>query len=139
MISVKDLRIGNWVDVRNSQRVIFGKEPRYTEVYDIGFNGINISSSFEGSFECDYKEESLFGIELNPSILEKFGFENLYIEYCESYRNDKFHIEFIPDNSIYIRKVVSEESSHYLADIKYIHELQNIHYDLFKTELTITL
>src|SRR4051812_37271949 len=74
MIPETELRIGNWVDVRNSSHSTFGKEPRFTVVESIGRQGINIESSYEGSIEANFDEQSLFGIPLAHEILTRCGF-----------------------------------------------------------------
>ena len=125
MIKTTELRIGNWVyDGKRTQFPMFIQTVAYDYVY-LDFPGN------EGDvFESESKE--LEGIPITPDILVDSGFENL--GWCFTHED------------LDLRLIKQDWGWEFLCvtipigkPIHFVHELQNIFYDLTKKALNIKL
>jgi len=145
-MDAKDLRIGNWVthEFYDSFKTIF-------EVESINDKGINLSIQDDGKWgeiadrwiEPEYRFDLLFGIPVTEEHLFKFGFDKLendiptYFKFFGSLIEDDYEYSF----NIY----VDSELNYFITVfgrkiiIKYIHQLQNLYFELTEKELTIKL
>ena len=144
MINTNELKIGDWVDVRNSEYIRYGKEPGYTLVDSINYSGINITSGYEGSIECEYLDQNLFGIPLTPEILEACGFEKMDRRNNTSlYKKWPISIVVNDDNVCEYMFLYIDDSS--ISEIDWIkkpnslHQLQNLYFSLTGEELSVNL
>jgi hypothetical protein len=148
MINVKDLRIGNYVDYEKTTHVVIGinedigrdtitswwvnhrtNKPaieknddgslnpyiRYAEYHD----GIPITIDILKELDIPYDE--------NPITNQKFGSNYDFIFYIGSIR-----IRFFKEDMVVYTQGDGIKS---IVEIKYIHELQNLAYSLYKKEL----
>lgn len=136
MIKATELRIGNWVIIKDDVR------GNYT--YEITAHDLEEMESFED----DYKSNGVLPIPLTPEILEKAGFEA---------RNERMFRKEI--NHVMIKRVwVYNSNDHYPNDdnwylgaenkheeqisgiiINHLHQLQNLYFALTGEELEINL
>ena len=119
MIKSNELRIGNWVQDEHGD-IMF--------VYRIWQDGVELSADATGKDDIDYQDKELFGIPLSVDFLVKNKYKNtnglgndLYSikHYTVMARFDKFQINGVR------------------YEVKYIHQLQNIHFILTGKELPI--
>lgn len=123
MIKVNELRIRNWVK---------DKYDNFIQVNSVDENGINVST-LEGDLFWDFNLDELFGIPLTPEILERCGFKkDKRYSGNQSYSNEGIIIEETNGGyELFASEWTIGETFFYL------HELQNICFDLFKFELEI--
>lgn len=134
MIDAKDLRIGNWV----IDRYTFSGDERFTKVVSLYFS--DGYGSVNASTDKDY-----FPILLTPEILEKCGFKDNHTRVVGSENNviewecDDAEIRKEGDDFIYV--LYSDDWGYVRAEVivKYVHQLQNVHYAITENELTVTL
>jgi hypothetical protein len=137
MIDPKELRVGNWLQYKNTP----------FEVEEIVIGGINMYQegySVYGFGECDT-------IPLIPEILEKCGFMDIPFQRGMAFINldsspyDNRVLEYSKStNNIYI--VCSQggegeeiNTTKMLTQVKYLHQLQNLYFALTGSELKIVL
>jgi hypothetical protein len=83
--------------------------------------------------------QDLFPIPLTPEILIAVGFKDMDGEFCPAYQLEQIEIEILPDDSYYARiKWDKDGASLFLADVKSLHQLQNLYFSLTNTELKYT-
>jgi len=122
-IKAKSLRIGNYLQ---------DPEGNIVEVIRLHENGcIEVHSDIHQFHDfMDSDNDILFSpIPISPSVLLKAGFTDLGTEYCESFLHDRMLFEFIPDGTIELRIMNSNDSQHALV-IKhalYFHQIQNLY------------
>ena len=108
MIKSNELRIGNWVQDEHGD-IMF--------VYRIWQDGVELSADATGKDDIDYQDQELFGIPLSVDFLVKNKYKTKH--YTVMARFDKFQINGVK------------------YEVKYIHQLQNIHFILTGEELLI--
>lgn len=119
-MGINELRIGNYIKYNETWacvRSIISPFPGHEEpCIELECNGI-----------IDAHPNDIEGIELTSAIVKDFGFkrklEGLYV-------NGNYIVSDVLRWSVGL-----EDNGQWLADIKYLHELQNIYYALTKTEL----
>lgn len=89
-------------------------------------------------FECSAMY--LMGVELTPEILEKCGFRKWNKE-DEDYMDGRCEITVTPRTEVFAVSAFCEVdgSKWHLRDIQYVHQLQNLYYQLTSFPLQITL
>lgn len=127
MINVQELRIGNWV---NQPQL-----PHIAKITAIDYNGDDYYCKFKNIHPacwCSHIEP----IALTEDILLKCGFEksDSFIGECLCCTINNCWIGLTFDNDCF-----NLVNPHYTNPIKYVHELQNLYFDLTKTELNIQL
>lgn len=117
MIDAKELRIGNNI---LPQHDLDGK---YHVVVSLNNKSIN-----------SYIEDWYSGIPLTHEILEKCGFikwaSNFHKPGCDFHLDEEFYAIFGVDG---------EEMPYKTVGLKYLHQLQNLYFDLTEEELQCTL
>lgn len=142
MIDVKSLRVGNWVQLTDeyfSRVGSFYNPAKYQLVESVMCSGINAGGAHDGSLEPDFEEKDIDGIPLTPEILEKCGAE----------KDDKsqfggYLIRLSGGEQI---RIVHDDINgwhwpmfgHTVVKVNYLHQLQNLIYDLDGEELDIEL
>lgn len=116
-MNANELRIGNWVDVSGEIQV---------SLLDLS-NIYNWKERYRGYATCPYRP-----IPLTEEWLVKFGFE-----IRESHTTDRFwKNDFLfKDGKLYIH--FSMDEGDFYVECKYVHQLQNLYFDLTGEELTI--
>lgn len=145
VMKIKELRIGNWV------RTCTPDMPIMIPHIDARVEGITIFHEVEfcysplnnNGFKMPTKH--IIGIPITVEWLEKFGFNKKDIVwndnstskdcYCLSWYYVKF--EFTDPALIFFCKKSVDNENIFIANIQYIHELQNICFALRHQELTI--
>lgn len=117
-MKAKDLRLGNLVYYQNYIMYVSGI---FDNCVYLNFEGN------EGDF-LELNDEELKGIELTPYWLEKFGFEfSTYFKWWHKEKTNNYTIESINFSEL---KCMGTK-------IKYVHELQNLHFALTNKELEV--
>lgn len=136
MIKVPDLCIGNWV--YDGDRTQF---PMWVQAIGDDYVYLN----FEGS-EADPWEttpEELQGIPLTEKLLEKIGFNKVTIIRWGKTEEDKIiEIVFWPNDKIQVQirtLIYANQDSCNHWHIRYLHELQNLFWNITKQQLKIEL
>ncbi len=111
-MNVNELRIGNWVV----------HEPTIDDWEEIQVKCGNI-------IQCEISPDSFEPIQLTEEWLTKFGFEKLMGYYTSKESNIEF---FLSNGNLYC-----ELYGETIFNIKYVHQLQNLHFILLGEELTI--
>lgn len=133
MITPQELRIGNWVMYNNPY---YTKGPQPERVESINKEGLLVDGD-SGHEEYSYLYNELEPIPLTPEILEKAGFiprgwghwithPKLPVYQCE-----------LREGILEMENQESDPIS--FADIKYLHQLQNLYFALTGEELIIEL
>ena len=141
MMTTSDLRIGNWLYESECTRY-----PMY--VYTIGDDYVYLN--FDGNegdvFEC--KPEELQGIPITEELLTKMGARkvtdigwNVVESYSAGVRIELRVILFSESEiDVKIRRSTPHLEDYFQgSSIHYLHELQNLYWDLTKQELKIKL
>jgi len=124
MIKVNELRIGNWVALKDGTHV--------------PIRGGGINAMEQGRFEC-------YPIPLTEEILLKFGFEKKGNDFV-NHRTDG-DIDSVTGATMYISEFVNKEFEFvvcadtyngYCLTIPYLHQLQNLYFALTGEELQYT-
>lgn len=132
MVSVNELRRGNWVN--DEYRI-----PMY--VCQIFNSSVDLSEDESGEGYINFQQEDIFHIPLTKELLEKCGW--IWNEECNSYEkypNGDARMN-LRQNSVnqsysmfnYVLK------ANICKNIYFLHQLQNIYYVLTQTELPINL
>jgi hypothetical protein len=91
--------------------------------------------------DCEYYKDnwSFEPISLTPEILERCGFSKVNNQNIwNAYEKGKYRIEDLAlENTYSFRLKVNPNESYYLADVNYLHELQNLFFALTGEELEI--
>jgi hypothetical protein len=145
MIHIKELRFGNKVQTLDGE-VVTIQQIHYSSIVcemqvDAEEEFVNVGKSFETDYmlqlteitkELDYQE--IFPIALTPEILKKCGLRNfLREEWIISIKNSHIDFEFI-DNTLRLRCPAPS-----LSNIRYLHQLQNLLFDIAAHEVEIEL
>lgn len=122
-MNIKELRIDNWI--------LYGKKMR-VQVCSVKGNGW-----VETYITADGDISHYSGIPLTPEILDKagFGHEGDGV-YC-----DRWIMQIKLNKGIYTAHLFEEVGGEtwYIKDIYYVHQLQNLYYEVTGTELKIEL
>jgi hypothetical protein len=141
MIQASELRLGNWVETYmvlmsgswydkdgNSHGQDTITEPTISKK-QIDVEDLKIIHEAKGL--ATYRP-----IPLTPEILIAVGFKDMDGEFCPAYQLEQVEIEILPDDSYYARiKWDKDGTSLFLADVKSLHQLQNLYFSLTNTEL----
>lgn len=127
MINAKELRIGNLIEYRISDR--FDKRKEWWEVSEIDADDIHWLSKVMP------EDEDFRAIPLTEEWLLKLGFK----KERERYFNTFIVLRFINNKVDVFNLGVShdEEYFEFLNSINYVHQLQNLHFALTQRELTV--
>jgi hypothetical protein len=116
MIQANELRIGNWVfNPKNN--------------FHFKIDGFHILDLWAGE-DCKFIQP----IPLTPEILEKAGFE----KNGKRFSKDWFYLWSDNYNIVFALAEMEESIGKYL-NIEYVHQLQNLYFDLTGQELNIQL
>lgn len=120
MIKANELRLGNLVidKVTNTIGPVVMIDPRDNDIYE--------------------------GIPLTPEILEKAGFEKHVSHsfvggFSVHYQKDNFALEFNNEKQLEFKVCQRGANALVIANLEYLHQLQNLYFTLTGTELTIEL
>ena len=114
-MKAKELRIGNYIL----------HEPTIDDWEEI-------IVTLHSLLQIDISPESYCGIPLTEEWLIKFGFEKPAHTWC----GDKFHLtNYDRDNSLWC--VAMNKNNAIIANIRYVHQLQNLYFALIGEELTL--
>ena len=141
MITTSDMRIGNWV--YDGERTQF---PMYVQAIGEGYVYLNFDGNEGDVFEC--KHEELQGIPITEELLTKMGARkvtdigwNVVESYSAGVRIELRVILFSESEiDVKIRRSTPHLEDYFQgSSIHYLHELQNLYWDLTKQELKIKL
>lgn len=141
MIQIKDLRLGNWVHESECTRY-----PMYVHTIGDDYVYLNFDGNEGDVFEC--KPEELQGIPLTEELLTKMGARkvtdigwNVVESYSAGVRIELRVILFSESEiDVKIRRSTPHLEDYFQgSSIHYLHELQNLYWDLTKQELKIKL
>ena len=129
-MNANELRIGNLV--------LFDGVVHKIEVID----GYASFVYFEEFGDNEFPLNKIEPIPLTEEWLLKFGFRKKTTDYIEQYFKDNYFIEdltVIPiSHSFVFRKEIDKRFSALIADLIYVHQLQNLYFALTGTELQLT-
>ena len=141
MIATSDLRLGNWVYESECTRY-----PMYVHTIGDDYVYLNFDGNEGDVFEC--KPEELQGIPLTEELLTKMGARkvtdigwNVVESYSAGVRIELRVILFSESEiDVKIRRSTPHLEDYFQgSSIHYLHELQNLYWDLTKQELKIKL
>lgn len=141
MIQIKDLRLGNWVHESECTRY-----PMYVHTIGDDYVYLNFDGNEGDVFEC--KPEELQGIPITEELLTKMGARkvtdigwNVVESYSAGVRIELRVILFSESEiDVKIRRSTPHLEDYFQgSSIHYLHELQNLYWDLTKQELKIKL
>ena len=141
MIAISDLRIGNWLYDSECTRY-----PMYVHTIGEDYVYLNFDGNEGDVFEC--KPEELQGIPLTEELLTKMGARkvtdigwNVVESYSAGVRIELRVILFSESEiDVKIRRSTPHLEDYFQgSSIHYLHELQNLYWDLTKQELKIKL
>lgn len=120
----------NFIELRASNAVEFNGEQTVLDLKELAL----ISMNYE-------KVKNVLGIKISPSQLKKIGFIKKTHKWCDgiiSYSDYWYEDYFIGINDGYITfsKKTDNNSCHYITNVEYIHQIQNLYLDLEKVVLT---
>lgn len=126
MINAKELRIGNLVEYKITDK--FDERKEWWEVSEIDADDIHWLS------KVDEKDEDFRPMSITKEILLKFGYR---IDGDIFFKNNSL-LRFIGNEVFYSRgEIDNAEFQEYISSVKYVHELQNLHFALTGRELTV--
>lgn len=141
MITTSDLRLGNWVHESECTRY-----PMYVHTIGEDYVYLNFDGNEGDVFEC--KPEELQGIPITEELLTKMGARkvtdigwNVVESYSAGVRIELRVILFSESEiDVKIRRSTPHLEDYFQgSSIHYLHELQNLYWDLTKQELKIKL
>ena len=141
MIATSDLRIGNWLYESECTRY-----PMYVHTIGDDYVYLNFDGNEGDVWEC--KPEELQGIPLTEELLTKMGARkvtdigwNVVESYSAGVRIELRVILFSESEiDVKIRRSTPHLEDYFQgSSIHYLHELQNLYWDLTKQELKIKL
>lgn len=141
MITTSDLRLGNWVHESECTRY-----PMYVHTIGEDYVYLNFDGNEGDVWEC--KPEELQGIPLTEELLTKMGARkvtdigwNVVESYSAGVRIELRVILFSESEiDVKIRRSTPHLEDYFQgSSIHYLHELQNLYWDLTKEELKIKL
>lgn len=141
MIATSDLRLGNWVYESECTRY-----PMYVHTIGEDYVYLNFDGNEGDVFEC--KPEELQGIPITEELLTKMGARkvtdigwNVVESYSAGVRIELRVILFSESEiDVKIRRSTPHLEDYFQgSSIHYLHELQNLYWDLTKQELKIKL
>jgi hypothetical protein len=121
MVKSGELRVGNWVQDEHNH---------IQYVYRIWQNGVELSDDATGSGDLDYEDKELFGIPLSIEMLKKNGYKN-----TEGWADDLYSIK----HYTVMARFNKFQINGIRYDVKYVHQLQNIHFILTGEELQVDI
>lgn len=127
MIDAKDLKIGNWIFDAEC-------EPHYFQVEEIRkYVGTQLWAFYrKGSI----KAKEVMPIELTPELLIKCGFKKT----ADGYRLDLEDCYLIGDDEeVWQAREFADIEYTFTVGKKYLHQLQNLYYEICGKELEISL
>lgn len=130
MIQATELRIGNLINIPESGVI--------ATISAIGRRAFNIDVSKVDLDEADnyFDYESAHPIPLTSSILEKSGF------YYNDINGDSGHWQIKHPTAAGLFEILEGEDGffyNYQAELKYVHQLQNLFFAIAQTELNLNL
>lgn len=133
MLKANELRIGNYITYNS----LLQKDEVF--IVDQRWFGALAGGRRKGEIKPDEEIINYSGIPLTPEILERCGFANIYMaNIWNVYIKGKYRIEETArKNSYAFRLNVNPNESYYLADVNYLHQLQNLYFSLTGEELEI--
>lgn len=141
MMTTSDLRIGNWLYESECTRY-----PMYVHTIGEDYVYLNFDGNEGDVFEC--KPEELQGIPITEELLTKMGARkvtdigwNVVESYSAGVRIELRVILFSESEiDVKIRRSTPHLEDYFQgSSIHYLHELQNLYWDLTKQELKIKL
>lgn len=141
MIATSDLRLGNWVHDSECTRY-----PMYVQAIGEDYVCLNFDGNEGDVWEC--KPEELQGIPITEELLTKMGARkvtdigwNVVESYSAGVRIELRVILFSESEiDVKIRRSTPHLEDYFQgSSIHYLHELQNLYWDLTKEELKIKL
>jgi hypothetical protein len=119
MIQSSQLRIGNWLCTSDGS---------YGTVKSLGTD--ILIETFSGTFS--YTHEELFPISVNTHILSLCGFQPSNALYV--HKDSNLHLKYYGDDKW---EIIHGENT--VAKFEYLHELQNMYFDITRCSLTPNL
>ena len=136
MIPVQDLCVGNWV--YDGERARF---PMWVQSIGEDYVYLNFEGSEADPWESEPKD--LFGIPLTEELLDKMGFNKVTnIRWGKTEEDKIIEIVFWPDGKIQVQirtLIYANQDSCNHWHIHYLHELQNLFWNITKQQLKVNL
>jgi hypothetical protein len=129
MINPNELRIGNLIKYTGKPYPAYLLNNGIVEVKEVLNDGVNRS---QGDSTL-YESENLEGIPLTDEWLERCGAVKNRIPL----KNGRWHIEYVGEGGLIMRDDLDESEIEILADVNYVHQLQNLYFSLTGEELSI--
>lgn len=134
MIATSDLRLGNWM--YDGERTQF---PMYVQTIGEDYVYLNFDGNEGDVFEC--KPDDLQGIPITQELLERMGFTfNSYGVWKKTQQDRHISInisrEFVAIEAYKDRLCDSRCTCH---GVRCLHQLQNLFYEISRTELQVNL
>ena len=134
MVKVSEVRIGNFLLFDFPSR---GKVQYRSERINNDFDGFRVIATIN-----DVQIEKVYGIPLTGSWLTKFGFEKIDRHFQHNWiirlnkTGEHYSIQFF-EEKFWLSKSEYDAWCYVIRDVEYVHELQNLYYDLTGEELVI--
>lgn len=106
--------------------------------YVLGPNNNKICKVFILSGKCEDNHESINGYDckcIEPVLLTEEWLLKLGFQKTNCFKNKEMIIELGLNDIFHARKRITPESSIYICDVEYVHQLQNLYYALTGEEL----
>lgn len=133
MIATSDLRLGNWV--YDGERTQF---PMYVQTIGEDYVYLNFNGNEGDVWEC--KPDDLQGIPITEELLTKLGFSELYGLWRRTLSNRRIAVKidstFVSIEAFEDRLLDSRCTCH---GVRCLHQLQNLFYEISRTELQVNL
>lgn len=134
MVKVSEVRIGNFLLFDFPNR---GKVQYRSERINNDFDGFRATATIN-----DVQIEKVYGIPLTDSWLTKFGFEKIDRHFQHNWiirlnkTGEHYSIQF-SEEKFWLSNSEYDAWCYVIRDVEYVHELQNLYYDLTGEELVI--
>jgi len=145
MVNRKEIRIGNYLKKDNGFITVDSMD-EYGINFEVNYGGKYEGIEYEGLFDSPFERDCLFPIEITEELLAKSKFNFHKGNSDSSWVNcnlDSFVYLNNTDGKFYyvISVEVDDYSCYYFIEkeVKYIHQLQNIHFIWNEEELDISI
>jgi len=130
-MKANELRIGNYVEVRNKK----SRENSWYPWVQIRVTAIGVIAPLAEEFASNREGQEFRPIPLTEEWLEKFGFEIVWDGHAEKWVGDFEYCVNYEEGYLFFGQC--DDYSHSIDGINYVHQLQNLYFALTGDELEI--